>query len=251
MVRIILSGANGKMGRVITECARGRSDCAIVAGIDLNTDTPGGFRVFPSPAACTVDADVIIDFSHPAALDALLETAAERGLPLVAATTGLDGAQIQALHDAAGKIPIFFTANMSVGVNLMRELSKTAARVLGDAFDIEIIERHHNQKIDAPSGTALMLADAVAGELAAPPQYVYDRHAQRNKRRSGEIGLHAVRGGTIVGEHDVLFAGQDEVLTISHAAYSKDIFATGALRAALFLHDKAPGLYGMSDLIDS
>lgn len=250
MIRIIISGINGNMGQVIRRCVEERQDCTVVAGIDKNTDPSGGYHVFEVPADCAVDADVIIDFSHPAVLEPLLEMAVSRRLPVVIATTGLSEAQIARIGEAAGQIPVFFTANMSLGVNLMRELAKIAARVLGSDFDIEIIEKHHNRKIDAPSGTALMLADAIAGELAHTSQYVYDRHSQRKKRAKNEIGLHAVRGGTIVGEHEILFAGRDEVLTISHVATSREIFATGAVNAAAFLHGRAPGLYGMADLIE-
>lgn len=249
MIKVILSGANGKMGGVISRCIGERKDCTIVAGIDPNTDLSSGYPVFARAADCPVSADVIIDFSHPAALDPLLEMAVARKLPVVVATTGLSREQVEKIHATAAQIPVFYTANMSLGVNLMLELSKIAARVLGQDFDIEIIEKHHNQKIDAPSGTALMLADGVSTVLHEPPQYVYDRHSQRKKRTKNEIGLHAIRGGTIVGEHDVIFAGRDEVLTISHTAYSKEIFATGSVNAALFISGKPAGLYTMSDLI--
>jgi len=251
MIRIILSGANGKMGQVIQNCVQERPDCAVVAGIDKNTDSAHGYHVFEKASDCGAEADVIIDFSHPAVLEDLLELAVSRRIPAVIATTGLGAEQISRIHDTAKEIPIFFSANMSLGVNLMRELSKIAAKVLGADFDIEIVERHHNQKIDAPSGTALMLADAISEELAQKPQYVYDRHSQRKKRSKNEIGLHSVRGGTIVGSHEVIFAGRDEILTISHEANSKEIFATGAVNAAIFLHNKTPGLYSMSDLIES
>jgi 4-hydroxy-tetrahydrodipicolinate reductase len=167
----------------------------------------------------------------------------------VIATTGLNSEQVEKIREAAKSIPVFFTANMSLGVNLMLELAKAATRVLGADFDIEIVEKHHNQKIDAPSGTALMLADGINDAAEAPMQYVYDRHSQRKKRQKNEIGLHAVRGGTIVGEHDIIFAGRDEVLTISHAAMSKEIFATGAIRASLFLSDRPVGLYSMADMM--
>lgn len=249
MIKLILSGANGKMGRVIALCAAERNDCTVVAGIDPNTGAGDGFHVFASAAECDVPADVIIDFSHPSALEPLLELALRRSLPVVVATTGLSAEQVEKVHEAAKSIPVFYTANMSLGVNLMVELAKTAARVLGTSYDIEIVERHHNQKIDAPSGTALMLADQISSVLPEQPQYVYDRHSQRQKRSQNEIGLHAVRGGTIVGDHEVIFAGRDEVLTISHSAASKEVFATGALRAALFLAGQPAGLYTMADLI--
>ncbi len=250
MIKIILSGAGGTMGQVIAKCVTQRNDCTVVAGIDPNSQVDAGFHIFTKAMDCDLPADVIIDFSHPAALEGLLELALHKKLPVVVATTGLSGEQVAKIHEAAKHIPVFFSANMSLGVNLMRELAKIATRVLGDLFDIEIVEKHHNQKIDAPSGTALMLADAISEEMQEHPQYVYDRHSQRKKRTKNEIGMHAVRGGTIVGEHDILFAGRDEVLTISHSATSKEIFATGAISAAVFLYGKKPGLYDMSNLIE-
>ena len=250
MINIILSGCNGKMGRVITACAATREDVRIVAGIDaLDTTENGGFPVYGSAALCTVTADVIIDYSHPDALSSLLALATSRGLPLVLATTGMSREQVADIENAAASTPVFFTANMSLGVNLLLELSKIAARLLGNDFDIEIIEKHHNQKIDAPSGTALMLADGISSVLPREPQYVYDRHSHRGKRTKNEIGIHAIRGGTITGEHDVLFAGRDEVLTLSHSAASKEVFAVGSINAALFLAGKPAGLYNMADLI--
>lgn len=249
MTRLILSGANGVMGRVIAASVLERSDCSVVAGIDPNTEMTGGFHVFANPADCKAEADVIIDFSHPAALEGLLVIAEEREMPVVVATTGLSTAQIGRINEAAKKIPIFFSFNMSLGINLMVELAKTAARVLGSDFDIEIIEKHHNKKIDAPSGTAVMLADGISSVLKDEPQYTYDRHSQRKPRGKNEIGVHSVRGGTIVGEHEVIFAGKDEIVTISHSARSKQVFATGAINAAIFLAKQPAGLYSMSDLI--
>lgn len=237
------------MGQVITECVSGRSDCMIVAGIDVNTDMKNGYPVFSTPAQCDVAADVIVDFSHPSVLEPLLELVLAKKLPAVISTTGLSRQQVDHIEAAAQSVPIFFSANMSLGVNLMVELSKIAARLLGSDFDIEIVEKHHNQKIDAPSGTAFMLADAIGSVLDHEPQYVYDRHSQRKKRTKNEIGIHAIRGGTITGEHDVIFAGRDEVLTISHSASSKEVFATGSVNAALWLPGKSAGLYKMSDLI--
>ena len=249
MLRLILSGCNGKMGRVITACVAERCDCEIVAGFDINTESHAGFPVYANPANCGIEADAIIDFSHPSALDGVLAYAREHRLPAVIATTGLSPQQVQKIRDAAGIIPVFWSANMSLGISLFMELAKKAASILGNDFDVEILEMHHNQKVDAPSGTALMLADQISSVLPEQPQYVYDRHSQRQKRSQTEIGLHAVRGGTIVGDHDVIFAGRDEVLTISHSAASKEVFATGALRAALFLAGQPAGLYTMADLI--
>lgn len=221
----------------------------MVAGFDIRDELTSSYPVFTAPADCNVQADVAIDFSHPACLSPLLAYCKAQHLPVVVATTGLSEAQVEEIHMAAKEIPVFYTANMSLGVNLMIELAKKATEILGGQFDIEIVEKHHNQKIDAPSGTALMLADAISSSLKNPPQYVYDRHSKRAKREKNEIGIHAVRGGTIVGEHEVIFAGPDELLTISHSARSKEVFATGAINAALFLCGRPAGLYSMKDLI--
>ena len=247
MVNIILSGCNGKMGKMIYKCVSERNDCKISAGIDINPECNGDFPVFTSPALCNVDADVIIDFSRPANLDLLLCFAVEKKLPTVLATTGFSEEQINQIHKTAENIPIFFSANMSLGVNLLIELAKLASNALGKQFDIEIIEKHHNQKVDAPSGTALMIAAAISE--GKNMRYVYDRHSNVQKRSSDEIGISSIRGGTIVGEHEVIFAGTDEVITLSHTAYSRSIFANGALNAALFLADAKPGLYSMKDLL--
>lgn len=249
MKQIILSGCNGKMGHVISDIVMGRDDCTIVAGFDLNTQRQYDYPVYAKPSEYTGSGDVIIDFSHPSLLTALLDYAEEKKIPIVLATTGYSKAQLEEIHAAAQRLPVFFSANMSLGINLMVELAKKAASVLGGSFDIEIIEKHHNQKIDAPSGTALMIADAVSGVLSEKPQYVYDRHSQRKKRDKNEIGIHAIRGGTIVGEHDIMFAGRDEILTISHTAMSKEVFASGAVNAAVFMCGKAPGLYNMKDMV--
>jgi dihydrodipicolinate reductase len=250
MLRIILSGCNGTVGRVIDTCVKLRVDCTIAAGIDPNDAPEKDYSVFASAAACTTPADVIIDFSHPAALGGLVELARVRKLPLVVATTGLSKEQVASLQGLAQEVPVLLSANMSIGVNLLAELVKVAAHALGKNFDIEIIERHHNKKIDAPSGTALMLADAASTQLDPHPQYVYDRHSKRSRRTQSEIGIHAVRGGTIVGEHEVVFAGQDEVLSISHSAASKEVFAVGAINAAQFLSKQPPGMYSMKSMFD-
>jgi len=237
------------MGRAVSARAHNMG-CAIAAGIDPAADSREGYPVFMEAAECTVVADVIVDFSHPSALEELLKLARRTGTPLVLATTGLDDAQLTQVRKTAEQVPIFFSFNMSLGINLMSALARTATKVLGGQFDIEIIEKHHGRKLDAPSGTALMLAGAVSQELAAPPEYVHERHSRRKPRGKNEIGLHAVRGGTIVGEHELLFAGQDETLSIIHAAYSREVFATGALNAARFMVGKPPGLYDMNDLIN-
>lgn len=249
MTRIIIIGANGKMGRVINDVVSGRNDCKIVAGIDLNTDKYSDFPIYSSVFNITEEADVIIDFSNPVLLDDLLSYSSEKKLPLIIATTGYSDEQKTKIAKAAENAPIFFTYNMSIGINLLANLAKKATEILGGDFDIEIVEKHHNQKIDAPSGTALMLAEAVSEMKNDSVKYEYDRHSKREKRSSNEIGIHSVRGGTIVGEHDIIFAGRDEIITLSHSARSKEIFAVGAVNAAVFMKGKAPGLYDMSELI--
>lgn len=249
MVRLILSGCNGKMGRVITACVAERCDCKIVAGFDINTESHAGYPVYANPANCMMEADVIIDFSHPSALDGVLAFAKDHRLPVVIATTGLSDEQIQKVRAAAGDVAVFFSGNMSLGINLLMELARKAAAVLGGDFDVEIIEKHHNQKLDAPSGTALALADSINEASDGAYHYVYDRSQERKKRDSREIGISAVRGGTIVGDHDVIFAGTDEVITFEHRAYSRAVFGKGAIQAAKFLAGKPAGRYDMSDVI--
>ncbi len=250
MVNIIISGANGKMGRVVNNCIDNRNDCKVVAGVDINTEGYSDFEIFPNWKELSQKADVIIDFSNPSTLDSLLEYAINTKTAAVIATTGFTDEQVAKIKEASKEIPIFFSFNMSLGVNLLVNLAKKAALVLGEQFDIEIIEKHHNQKIDAPSGTALMIADAINETLNNTKQYKYDRHSQRQKRDKNEIGMHAVRGGTIVGEHEVIFAGRDEVITLAHKAASKEIFAVGAVNAAVFLKGKSSGLYDMNGLLD-
>lgn len=249
MTDIILCGANGKMGRVIRDIVSKRDDCRIAAGIDLNTQSDS-FPIYSSFDEIKEDADVIIDFSNPALLNDLLDFAVKKSMPVVIATTGYDESQKKQIEEASRKTSVFFTYNMSLGINLLANLAKKAVQVLGDGFDIEIIEKHHNQKIDAPSGTALMLADAICEELNKPMKYEYDRHSKREKRTKNEIGMHAVRGGTIVGEHEIMFAGRDEIITLSHSARSKEVFAVGAVNAALFLKDKPAGMYSMKEMIE-
>jgi len=250
MKRMIICGCNGKMGRVITACVKERIDCDIVAGIDLNTSVENEYPVFAQPSDITCAADVIIDFSNPALLSPLLQFAKTNKIPIVLCTTGYSKEQVEQIHEAAKAIPVFHSGNMSLGINLLIELSKKAASFLGDQFDIEIIEKHHNQKLDAPSGTALMIADGISSVSDENMHYVYDRHSQRKKRESSEIGIHSVRGGTIVGEHEVIFAGHHEVITLSHSAQSKEVFAVGSINAAIYLaDDKSAGLYEMSDLL--
>lgn len=251
MTRIILSGCNGKMGQAIVKAVADRDDAVISAGVDIFTDCGYDFPVFNDFEKIDTEADVIIDFSNPVVLDGLLSYAREKKLPAVICTTGYSTAQVQQIKEAAKEIAVFHSGNMSLGINLIIELSKKAASVFGSAFDIEIVEKHHNQKIDAPSGTALMIADGISEIMDKEPQYVYDRHAYRKKREKNEIGIHSVRGGTIVGEHEVIFAGHDEVLSIKHEAHSKEVFAVGSINAAVFLNGKKAGLYNMSDLLAS
>ncbi|WP_312642225.1 4-hydroxy-tetrahydrodipicolinate reductase [Hydrogenoanaerobacterium sp.] len=249
MKKIILSGANGKMGHVIASFVKEKSDCEIVAGIDRNTKTYDDFPIFAVPAQCTIKADCIIDFSHPSLLNPILEYAAHTSTPIVVATTGISNEQIALMRKTSELVPVFSSFNMSLGVNLLLELARKAATVLGHDFDIEIVEKHHDQKVDAPSGTAIMLADAINHAQSDCYEYKYDRHSKREKRSKSEIGMHSIRGGTIVGEHDVIFAGKDEIITLSHTAMSKEIFATGAVNAAVYLAGKPAGLYDMGDLV--
>ena len=248
MTRIIISGANGKMGKVIQNIIATRDDCEVVAGVDI-VQFEAQFPVYTNINDVKENADAIIDFSHPSSLDSLIEYSTKTQTPLVLATTGFDECQKKKISDASKNCPIFFTYNMSLGINLLVSLAKKAVNVLGNDFDIEIIEQHHNQKIDAPSGTALMIADAINEELEKPMKYEYDRHSKREKRSKNEIGIHAIRGGTIVGEHEILFAGRDENITLSHSARSKEVFAVGAVNAAIFMNGKSAGLYDMSELL--
>ena len=250
MQKIIISGCNGHMGRVVADICATDPQVEVVAGIDILGQPTPNFPVFSSPAACDVEANAVIDFSHPSALAPLLEMCQARNLPVVLATTGYDQAQLDAISEAATHIPVFRSANMSLGVNVLLDLVKKAASVLGLDYDVEIVERHHHRKVDAPSGTALMIADAAASALPYEPEYVYDRHSVRQPRGPHEIGISAVRGGTIVGDHTVIFAGRDEVIELSHHAASREVFASGAVRAAKFLTGvQAPGLYDMSYLV--
>lgn len=245
-MKLILNGCLGRMGRAVTELAPTRN-MTVVAGVDV----AAGDAAYPVSGdwADLPVADAVIDFSNPAALAAELAYVTAHNLPLVLCTTGLSAEQMAAVQDAATRIPVFFSSNMSLGVAVLSALTKKAAAVLGDTFDIEIVEMHHNQKLDAPSGTALMLADAAKAGLSFEPEYTYDRHTRRQKRDKKEIGIAALRGGTVVGEHSVYFAGEQEVITLSHSAGSRSVFAAGALTAAAFLQGKPAGLYSMEDII--
>ncbi len=281
MLRVILNGCLGRMGQAVAALARERDDVRIVAGVDLSaaatapktvppagpspispedgtargaeaapTARAGAFPVYPSLDECAEAADVLIDFTSPDSLRGLLQGAVRRKLPVVLATTGFSEEDLAAIRRASEKIPIFQSANMSLGINLISELIQQAAILLGDQFDIEIIEKHHSQKKDSPSGTALALAASINEALGHRKQFVYGRHTRTEKRAPQELGIHAIRAGTIVGEHSVIFAGKDEVVELSHVAYSRQIFAAGALRAALYLQGKSPRLYTMRDMIN-
>ncbi|MCR5791524.1 MAG: 4-hydroxy-tetrahydrodipicolinate reductase [Lachnospiraceae bacterium] len=250
MVNIILHGCNGRMGRMVTETAGTDPEMRIVAGVDIAGGQLSDFPVYEKIEDCKEEADVIIDFGNAAAVDAVIAYSVRRKLPLVECTTGLSEEQLSALTEASKEIAVLKSANMSLGVNVLQKALKEVSRVLyGSGFDIEIVEKHHRTKLDAPSGTALALADTIHEALDADMDYVYDRSKVRQKRGKTEIGISAVRGGTIVGDHDVIFAGQDEVITFSHRAYSRAIFAKGALAAAGYLKGKAPGYYSMSDVV--
>ncbi len=250
MIRAIMHGCNGAMGQVISELVENDEEISIVAGIDIADNKKNPYPVFASLQECDVEADVVIDFSNAKAVDAMLEACAAKRLPVVVCTTGLSEAQVAKVSETAKKTSVLRSANMSLGINVLLKLLKEAAQVLAPAgFDIEILEKHHNQKVDAPSGTALAMADSINEAMDHAYHYKYDRTAERVKRDKMEIGIQAIRGGSIVGEHDVYFAGKDEVITFSHTAYSKAIFAKGAIQAAKFLAGKQPGLYTMADVI--
>ena len=249
MTRILLHGCGGKMGRVVERIVASDPSCQIVAGIDPSLPS-AAYPVFATPEQCTVVAGVIIDFSTASAGDALLDYAAKTKTPLVLCTTGLSDEVLEKMKACTAQTAILKSANMSIGINLILNLVQKAAEALYDSgFDIEVVEKHHNQKIDAPSGTAMAIADAINDALDSSMHYVYDRSQTRQKRDRKEIGIHAIRGGSIVGEHDVIFAGQDEVITLSHQAMSKEIFAVGAVKAAKYLAEQGPGFYTMADVL--
>ncbi|MCG6930435.1 MAG: 4-hydroxy-tetrahydrodipicolinate reductase [Desulfofustis sp.] len=250
MIRILICGCGGYMGRVLADLSSAAEDIEVAAGVDPVTEGKTfSFPVFANLSDCHVAVDVIVDFSNPKALRTLIDGALQRSVPLVIATTGHSQEDREYLMSAAASIPILQAANMSIGINLLADLLQKTAAVLGNQFDIEIIEKHHNRKLDAPSGTAYELAKSINKAFMNEKTYVFDRHTRTERRTADEIGIHAVRGGTIVGEHQVMFAGTDEVLELKHTAFSRQVFAAGALRAVRFISDKAPGCYSMKDMV--
>jgi len=251
MTKIAIVGCNGKMGYFVAQSVNENPETKVLFGVDAFGENKYDFDVFKSFDEADKTPDVIIDFSNPAALDGMLDFALENKVPCVICTTGYSTEQVEKIKEASKSIPVFYSGNMSLGINLLIELSKQAAKVLSSTFDIEIVEKHHNLKLDAPSGTALMIADGISETLEQEPMYVYDRHSYRKKRSKNEIGIHSIRGGTIVGEHEVIFAGHDEVVTLTHQAQSKEVFAAGAVNAAVFLASQQPGMYDMGKLLSS
>lgn len=250
MTRIIMHGCNGRMGQVISNLAKEDETTEIVAGIDIVDNMNNDYPVFTNIDDCDIEADVLIDFSSSKAVDKLLCYCRNKKLPVVLCSTGLSEEQVFAAHELSKEVAVLKSGNMSLGINTVMKMLKDISKLLADAgYDIEIVEKHHNQKVDAPSGTALMLADVINEQLNSEYKYTYDRSNVRQKREKKEIGISAVRGGTIVGDHDVIFAGPDEVIQITHRAYSRGVFGKGALEAAKFLNGKEPGFYDMSDVI--
>ena len=252
MVNVIMHGCNGKMGRNIAALIADDPEITLAAGVDTFDEGKNPFPVFKDIRDCDTEADVIIDFSAAPAVDNLLTYCEERKVPCVLCTTGLSEEQLQRVEEVSKKVAILKSANMSLGINMLLKLLKEAAKTLVPAgYDIEIVEKHHNLKKDAPSGTALALGDTINEEFDNEFDYVFDRSTRREVRPKKEIGFASVRGGTIVGDHDVIFAGTDEVITFSHSAYSKAVFAKGAVQAAKYLKGKPAGLYNMSNVIDN
>ena len=249
MTKIAIVGCNSKMGYFVAQSVNENPETEVMFGVDAFGENKYDFDVFKSFDEADKTPDVIIDFSNPAALDGMLSFALENKVPCVICTTGYSTEQVEKIKEASKSITVFYSGNMSLGINVLIELAKSAAKVLDGQFDIEIIEKHHNQKLDAPSGTALMIADGISSELSEEPQYVFDRHTYRKKREKNEIGISSIRGCTIVGEHEVIFAGHDEVVTISHQAQSKEVFAVGSVNAAVFLANQKPGMYDMGNLL--
>ena len=250
MTKIIMLGCNGRMGQMITDMVKQDDECTIVAGIDIVDNRDNGYPVYTKLADCDVEADAIIDFTSATDFESRMDYAVDKQIPIIVCSTGLSEEQMDYLKKASEKVAVLKSANMSLGINLLMKLLKEAAvKLAGDGFDVEIVEKHHNQKLDAPSGTALALADSINEAMDDRYEYVYDRSQVRQKRDKKELGISAVRGGTIVGEHEVIFAGTDEVITFKHTAYSRAVFAKGSITAAKYLKGKAVGLYDMSDVL--
>ena len=250
MTKIIMLGCNGRMGQMITDMVKQDDECTIVAGIDIVDNRDNGYPVYTKLADCDVEADAIIDFTSATDFESRMDYAVDKQIPIIECSTGLPEEQMDYLKKASEKVAVLKSANMSLGINLLMKLLKEAAvKLAGDGFDVEIVEKHHNQKLDAPSGTALALADSINEAMDDRYEYIYDRSQVRQKRDKKELGISAVRGGTIVGEHEVIFAGTDEVITFKHTAYSRAVFAKGSITAAKYLKGKAAGLYDMSDVL--
>ena len=250
MIKVIMHGCNGRMGQMIAGLCEKDPDITIVAGVDTFTEKKNDFPVFATIAECNVQADAVIDFSNAAAVDGLLDWCVDNKVPVVLCSTGLSEEQLEKVKDASTKVAVLKSANMSLGINTLMDLLQKAVKVFAPAgFDVEIVEKHHNQKLDAPSGTAIALADSINEAMDGQYDYVYDRSDRRQKRDAKELGISAVRGGTIVGEHEVIFAGEDEVIEFKHTAYSRAVFGKGAVEAAKFLKGKEPGYYNMKDVI--
>lgn len=250
MTKIIMLGCNGRMGQMITDMVKQDDECTIVAGIDIVDNRDNGYPVYTKLADCDVEADAIIDFTSATDFESRMDYAVDKQIPIIECSTGLSEEQMDYLKKASEKVAVLKSANMSLGINLLMKLLKEAAvKLAGDGFDVEIVEKHHNQKLDAPSGTALALADSINEAMDDRYEYIYDRSQVRQKRDKKELGISAVRGGTIVGEHEVIFAGTDEVITFKHTAYSRAVFAKGSIAAAKYLKGKAAGLYDMSDVL--
>ena len=240
MTKIIMLGCNGRMGQMITDMVKQDDECMIVAGIDIVDNRDNGYPVYTKLADCDVEADAIIDFTSATDFESRMDYAVDKQIPIIECSTGLSEEQMDYLKKASEKVAVLKSANMSLGINLLMKLLKEAAvKLAGDGFDVEIVEKHHNQKLDAPSGTALALADSINEAMDDRYEYIYDRSQVRQKRDKKELGISAVRGGTIVGEHEVIFAGTDEVITFKHTAYSRAVFAKGSITAAKYLKGKA------------
>lgn len=247
MVKIILNGCSGKMGRIVTDTVKNYDDVTICAGIDKNA-LSSDYPVFKDINNCNAKADVILDFSRPDALLGLLSYSEKNSIPVVLCTTGYDDKQIDMINSYSRKIGIFRSANMSIGINVINNILKKISPLLYENFDVEIVEKHHNQKVDAPSGTALMLGNTIKDSLSENTKFIYGREGIE-KREHNEIGIHAIRGGSIVGEHEIIFAGQGETIEIKHTALSREVFAIGAIKACKFMYGKNQGLYSMDDVV--